>query len=325
MTLTLDTKIRCGVVAGGFDPATLAHQAKLAEAGGIDSLWVGDHIAFHVPVMESLSVLSFLAGITTRVRLGTSVYLLALRPPVVSAKIAATLDVLSAGRLILGVGVGGEFPPEFEACGVPTVERGSRVNETIPLLKKLWTQDRVHHAGEHFHFGPISLQPKPLQRGGPPIWVGGRKPIALQRAGKFGDGYISHMVTPEFYRANLEKIAQAAAGREAEFQNRPFGSAGLFFTVFDKSFEAAHRHATAALSAIYRTPFDDAAKRYCLLGTAADILAQMRAFAAAGTRHFIFSPLRDPLDFTTQVAKEILPEASSLLDESPLSTDKNIE
>lgn len=314
MSFTLDTKVRCGVVAGGFDPATLTRQAKLAEAGGLDSLWVGDHIAFHVPVLESLSVLSFLAGITTRVQLGTSVYLLALRPPVVTAKIAATLDVLSAGRLIFGVGVGGEFPPEFEACGVPLAERGSRINETIPLLKQLWTQDRVRHEGTHFHFESLSLQPKPVQHGGPPIWIGGRKPVAFTRAGKLGDGYISHMVTPDFYRANLEKISQSSVGREAELHERPFGTAGLFFTVFDKSFDAAHRHAATVLSAIYRTDFDDAAKRYCLLGTASDILEQMREFVAAGTRHFIFSPLRDPLEFTQQIAEEILPEISTLLD-----------
>lgn len=312
MQLPLDTKIRCGVIAGGFDPGTLTRQAQLAETGGLDSLWVGDHIAFHVPVMESLSVLNFLAGVTTRVQLGTCVYLLGLRPPVVAAKTAATLDVLSAGRLILGVGVGGEFPPEFEACGVPLAERGSRVDEAIPLLKQLWTQDRVEHTGRHFRFGPLALQPRPVQHGGPPIWVGGRKPVAFARAGKLGDGYISHMVTPEFYRANLEKIAHAAAGRAAQFQTRPFGTAGLFFTVFDKTFEAAQRHAANALGAIYRTPFEDASKRYCLLGTKEDILVRMREFVAAGTRHFIFSPLRNPLEFTQQIAEEILPALSSL-------------
>ncbi len=314
MRLPIDTKIRCGVIAGGFDPVALTRQAKLAEAGGLDSIWVGDHVAFHVPVLDSLSVLNFLAGVTTRVQLGTCVYLLGLRPPVLAAKTAATLDLLSAGRLILGVGVGGEFPPEFEACGVPLAERGSRVNEAIPLLKELWTQNSVEHRGQHFQFGPIALHPRPVQQGGPPIWVGGRKPVAFVRAGKLGDGYISHMVTPEFYRANLEKISQAASGREAEFQTRPFGTAGLFFTVFDKSFEAAHRHAANALGAIYRAPFEDAAKRYCLLGTRDDILARMREFAAAGTRHFLFSPLRDPLEFTQQLVEEILPELASLSD-----------
>jgi len=164
--------------------------ARRAEAAGFDSLWTGDHVSFYIPILESLTLLSFVAAATERVKLGTAVYLLPLRHPTTTAKVAATLDVLSGGRLVLGVGVGGEFPPEFTACGVPVAERGSRANEAIGLLRRLWTESGVTHEGRHFQLGPVSIDPKPVQAGGPPILVGGRLPPALRRAGRLGDGYL---------------------------------------------------------------------------------------------------------------------------------------
>ena len=110
--------------------------ARRIEDVGFDSIWVGDHVSFYIPILESLTTLAFVAGVTERVRLGTAVYLVPLRHPTTTAKVASTLDVLSNGRLTLGVGVGGEFPPEFEACGVPVNERGSRTNEGLQILRR---------------------------------------------------------------------------------------------------------------------------------------------------------------------------------------------
>ena len=121
--------------------------AQRVEASGFDSIWTGDHVSFHNPLYESLTLLASYAGITKRIKLGTAVYLLALRHPTVVAKITSTLDVLSAGRLIFGVGVGGENPKEFEACGIPHHERGARVNEGIEVLRALWTQTPASFSG----------------------------------------------------------------------------------------------------------------------------------------------------------------------------------
>ncbi len=107
-------------------PEELFALARRSEELGFDSLWTGDHVAFHHPLYESLTLLASYAGITRRLKLGSAVYLLALRHPTVAAKITSTLDVLSGGRFIFGVGVGGENPKEFEACGVPVGERGAR-------------------------------------------------------------------------------------------------------------------------------------------------------------------------------------------------------
>ncbi len=300
------------VVAGAArEPARTL--ARRCEELGFDSLWAGDHIAFHVPILESLSLLSFLAGATERVSLGTSVYLLPLRRPAVAAKSVATLDVLSGGRVLFGVGVGGEFPPEFEACGVPRAERGSRTDEGIEILRRLWSEDTVEHRGRHFSFGPVSMNPKPVQAGGPPVWIGGRRPPAFRRAGRLGDGYISHMCATDTYRANLETIAghAEAAGRTLQ----RFDTAAFLFTAVDDVYEKALERAAAVLAGVYARPveqFREAAPRYVLLGRPEDCLEQMRGFHAAGVRHFVLSPLSDPQAFAERVGAEILPQLPSL-------------
>ena len=287
----LQDAVECGVVMTAQDGAGVTGLARQIEAAGFDSIWAGDHISFYVPLLESLSLLSFVAAATERVRLGTGVFLLPLRHPTVTAKMTATIDVLSGGRLILGVGVGGEFPPEFEACGVPLAERGSRANEAIAVLRRLWSENAVAHRGKHFEFGSLSLDPKPVQPGGPPIVIGGRKPPAFRRAGRLGDGYISHMCSAEMYGANLAAMRQhaTAAGRE----RAPFLTAAFLFTILDDDYDAALERAANLLQMIYNRPFRDAARKYCLLGRPEDCLEQLQGFVDAGCRHFVLSPLMD--------------------------------
>jgi probable F420-dependent oxidoreductase len=314
--LRIDPVVRCGVVLAAQEGDAARRQAQRAEALGFDSLWVGDHVAFHVPIADALSLLSFAAGATTRITLGTAVYLIALRHPTLTAKTTSTLDRLAGGRLVLGVGLGGEYPPEWEAAGVPVSERAARAEEAIPLVRRLWSEERVAHEGRHFRFGPVTLAPGPSPTraaggdGPPPIWVGGRAPAAMRRAGRLGDGYISHMCAPDRYAENLVTIAGAAreAGRDAV----DFGAAAFLFTFLEDRYEDAHRKAVALLGTIYRRDFSEAAKRYVLLGRPADCLEQMRAFARAGCRHFVLAPLSDPEAFAERVAADVLPHVRGL-------------
>ncbi|MCS5619864.1 MAG: LLM class flavin-dependent oxidoreductase, partial [Myxococcota bacterium] len=161
--LILPNKLSCGMVMAGQDPAVVRELAQAIEAAGFDSVWAGDHISFHIPIMESLTLLTYVAAVTERLRLCTGVYLVPLRHPTTSAKVVSTLDVLSNGRVTLGVGVGGEFPPEFQATGVPVEERGRRTDEGIEIMRKLFSEDGVVYKGDHFEFGPVSLNPKPVQ------------------------------------------------------------------------------------------------------------------------------------------------------------------
>lgn len=309
--LELDTGLRAGVMLGGGSPAQITSLARRIEATGFDSIFVGDHVSFHVPILESLTLLSYLAAATERVSLGTAVYLMPLRHPTTTAKVTATLDTLSGGRLILGIGVGGEFPPEFDAVGVPVAERGSRTDEAIGIVRRLWTEDRVEHRGRHFSLSPVSIAPKPAQEGGPPIWVGGRRAPAFRRAGRLGDGYISHMTDADRYAENLAAIARAAgdAGRAP----LRFATAALLFTALDEVYERALDRAAKILQRIYGVPFRDAAKRYCLLGRPEDCLEQLRRFVDAGCRHVLFSPLGDAAEFVEQAREELLPGVRNLL------------
>lgn len=302
--LILKTAVECGAVLTAQHRDGVLRLARAFEAGGFDSVWAGDHISFYVPILESLTLLSFVAGATERVKVGSSVYLLPLRHPTTTAKVVSTLDVLTGGRLLFGIGVGGEFPPEFVASGVPVNERGSRTDEAIALLRRLWSEDGVAHEGRHFQFGPISMDPKPVRPGGPPIIVGGRKRPALRRAGRLGDGYISHMCSAEQYAQNMDAIRRHA--EEAGRRDVPFETAAFLFTILDDDYERALDGAANLLQMIYNRPFRDAAKKYCLLGRPDDCLEQLQAFADAGCRHFVLSPLMDADDFAARAGGKLV-------------------
>lgn len=286
------------------DGPSVLRLGRRYEAAGFDSIWAGDHVSFYVPILESLTTLSFLAAATEKVTLGSSVYLLPLRHPTTTAKVTSSLDVLCGGRLLFGIGVGGEYPPEFEACGVPVSERGSRANEAIEVLRKLWGPGKAEHHGRHFDFGPVSIDPKPVQPGGPPILVGGRKEPAFRRAGTLADGYISHMCSPEMYRAHLDMIRGYA--REAGRREVPFTTAAFLFTILDDDFDSALSRAEQLLQMIYNRPFGDAARKYCLLGRPEDCVAQLQQFRAAGCRHFVLSPLMDADEFVERAEAGLL-------------------
>jgi probable F420-dependent oxidoreductase len=308
--LQLSDRIELGVALSGSTASQVRDTARRVEEAGFDSIWVGDHVSFHVPIFDSLTLLSVMAGATQRSALGTSVYLMPLRHPTLVAKQISTLDQLSAGRVLFGIGVGGEFPPEFEACGVPVSERGSRTDEGIEIARRLWTEDGVAHEGRHFQFGPVTLAPKPVQAGGPPIIVGGRKGPSMRRAGRLGDGYISHMCSAETYRGNLESIAHFA--REAGREEVPFQTAAFLFTILDDDYDAALDRAAKLLQTIYNVPFREAAEKYCLLGRPEDCVKQLQRFVDAGCRHFVLTPLMDAAQFLDQVEEQILPAVRGL-------------
>ena len=274
---------------------------------GFDSVWTGDHVSFHNPLYESLTLLASYAPITRRIKLGTAVYLLALRSPAVAAKITATLDVLSGGRLIFGVGVGGENPKEFELCGVPHAERGARVTEGIDVVRALWRETPATFHGRFSRFEGVSIDPKPVQKL-PPIWVGGRSDAALVRAGSQGDGWVSYVVQPERYARSLEKIREAAhaAGRSLT----GFTGAHLAFITVGRDYERARKTWVSVLSRRYAQDFEPLANKYGVIGTPEQCAAQLAAFRDAGCTYFLLSAIGDPRDEREQletIAAEILP------------------
>lgn len=308
MTLPLANDMRYGWMTSMDSAARVRQVVALAERIGLDSLWVGDHIAFAVPIMDPLLQLAQAAVLSDRLLLGTSVYLLPLRHAVAVAKQVATLDRLTSGRLLFGVGVGGEFPNEYAACGVPVKERGARLSEGIEVLRKLWSGARVSHAGRFYPFENVQMLPAPLQPGGPPIWCGGRSEAALARAGRLADGYVSYVVTPEMFAGFLQTIEKSAAAAKRAIER--FDTAHLLFFRIDSSFETAWDVATEHLSERYASDFRGPAKKYCALGRPEDVAARINAFREAGVRHLILDAVSPPGERQDQIerfATEVLP------------------
>lgn len=298
-----------GTLPQGIPPiGSLLRAARHAESSGFDALWCGDHVMMYNPVLEPITLLSAFAAVTERVRLGTSVYLLPLRHPVVTAKMFAGLDHVSGGRLVFGVGVGGEYPREFDACGVPVAERGSRTDEGLEIVRALWSGSAVTFHGRHYRLDAVTLAPPPIQRPGPPIWVGGRSPAALRRTARFGDGWLAYMVTPARMREGLDAIRDEAARQG----RTPAAIAGglLLFIHVGRDRETARRRVVADLSSRYNQPFESIVDRYCAFGSAADCAAFISRFVEAGATNLVFKFTCAPdeqLDQQAAFAEEILP------------------
>jgi probable F420-dependent oxidoreductase len=229
---------------GAADPLALRDVAQAAEALGYDSLWVSDHLVIPAriespypysqdgkfrlspaaPYFEPLTTLTYLAGCTERIRLGTHVLILPYRNPLVTAKVVATLDVLSGGRVDLGIGAGW-MREEFEALGYDYFERrGAVTDEQIRVMQRLWTEALPAFEGEFYRFPPLGAQPHPLQQPHPPIWVGGHTRAAIRRAARLGDGWLPigarppADLPPEEIAAGLASLRRQArrAGRDPE-------------------------------------------------------------------------------------------------------------
>lgn len=301
MSIALTDTLHFGLQARLDSRDDIRATVRRAEDAGLESLWVGEHIVFTGPIHDPLLRLAQAAAYSERLSFGTAVYLLPLRPPAAVAKQVITLDHLTGGRLVFGAGVGGEFPKEFEVCGVPHGERGARLGEGIEVLRALWSGESVSHAGRFWSFTDVRLDPPPLQPGGPPIWLGGRQPAALRRIGRKADGWMSYVVTPEQYAAGLEVIGEAAdrAGRRLD----RFATAHLLFVRIDDSRERALADATAMLSHRYGMDFSRPAARYPALGPPAAIAERILAFRSAGVRRFILDFIATPEEEAAQIAR----------------------
>jgi probable F420-dependent oxidoreductase len=202
----------------GGDFGRTIEECERAEAAGFDSVWLGEHHNNVLLYPTPLLGLAAIAARTRRVRLGTAVLLLPLHHPLAVAEEAAMVDVISRGRLVLGIGAG-YAPEEFAAFDVSPAERGSRLDEAVPLIQRLWTEEGVTHAGRHYRLTGATVSPRPVQRPRPPIWFAGWVEPALRRAGRLGDAWLGGPSATLDELATCVRVyrqARAAAGREAE-------------------------------------------------------------------------------------------------------------
>ena len=199
--------MKIGITLGLVIMMVWAEVAREADRLGFESLWIPEHLVFPLemsgsphagaehppvppttPLYDVFGYLSFLAGQTSQIRLGTNVYLLGLRHPFVAARAIQTLDIVSQGRAEVGIGAGW-LRQEWSATGLDPATRGRRLDEALAVCKRLWTEETVSHKGEFFEFDEVAFEPKPLQKPHPPILVGGESDAALRRAARFGDGF----------------------------------------------------------------------------------------------------------------------------------------
>ncbi|MDH3729703.1 MAG: TIGR03619 family F420-dependent LLM class oxidoreductase [Acidimicrobiia bacterium] len=300
-----DAALKFGIMASGQmpdelpDPGVFRNIAETAEGLGYDSLWVGDHLAFGHPILEGSVALGAFAGYTHTITLGTGVLLLPLRHPGLVAKQMASLDYLTGGRLIVGVGVGGDSPKDFEIVQSSRSERGARTNEGIRVMQALWSQPSASFHGKFYDFDDVAINPKPHQSDGPPIWVGGRAEAALRRAGGLADGWLAYMVSPDSYRSRLETVRQAAS--EAGRDPTRISAAMMVPTRVAEDGAAARESLAAHLTQRYNRPFDvDQIERICLAGNPEEIHARVGEYAAAGVEHLVFLYGGAPSDAAAQ-------------------------
>ena len=262
---------------GFVAPGDLRQVAAL-ESWPIDSLWVGGHVASPNPSSEALVGLARLSAVTERVSIGTSILLLPLYPPAIVAKQVADLDRVSGGRVILGIGVGGEYPQEFRACGVPLGERGSRSDEAIPLLRSLWSGEMVSHHGRYFPMTDVKIHPPPAQPGGPPIVVAGRKDPAMRRAALLGDGWMPYLYSPRRYASSVSRIRQIAddAGRDL----RLFEWYAFIFVNTNQDGHRARREAATMMGGTYDQDFAQMVDNVAAAGTPDEVLERIVQYVA---------------------------------------------
>ena len=283
-------------------------QAQRAEALGYDYLLTGEHIMFYAATGNNLVSLGAAAGATERIKLMSGIVLAPLYPAALLAKQASVLDVVSNGRFSLGVGVGGEFPKEFDAVGVPVTERGARTNEALQVLDKLLTETDVHFDGRFTKLDGVTIKPSTVQKPRIPFWVAGRKDAAMKRVARYAEGWLPYMYTPEMLAESMDKIETFAgeAGREAGAVR-----GGLFiFTCVNEDRQTALDLANEQLSRQYNQDFSNLVEKYTIAGSPEDCAARAKEYIDAGATAIMFShgcPPDYAEENTTLIAEALLP------------------
>lgn len=275
----------------------MAKAAQLAEQAGFDSIWAGDHLKCPAPVLDAPTCLAVAASVTTRVQLGFSVLLLGMRPLAWTAKQLATLQLLSNNRVALGVGVGGEFPQEYEAAEVPLSKRGARLDEALALLPQFLAPGTEH-----------SLEPSAPM---PPVLVGGRSDRAVERAARFGDSWLPMWVSPETLAQRGERLAELSKG-----YGRPSPALALLVLAHvDPDAARAREQADAHLRGQYGMALDRV-ERWTAFGPAEAVAEFLEPYTRIGVSEILLLPLgARPLEQIERLA-EVCRRIGSLSDPS---------
>ena len=294
---------------GCVDMALVRRTALSAEEFGFHSLWVQEQIVGTAPVLEPLGLLSYISGITSRVQLGTAVLIATQRNPVQLAKTLSSLDVVSDGRLIAGLALGGQAK-DYPLFGASEQGRVGQLTDTIGVLRALWSDGEANYSGPTTTLDGVSMEPKPVQRPGPPIWLGGRHPNALARAAKIADGWIGAGST------STDQFVEHANTVRARLQEESRNPAS--FTVGKRVYVAVDDDASRAEQRLRdwtegRYGSADLASRVAVWGPPEACAEGMQRIVAAGARFLLIDLVFDQVEQMERVASEIAPALGARL------------
>jgi probable F420-dependent oxidoreductase len=282
-------KVRIGIQLGQWPskeilPDTILDLVDFFESLDVDSLWVSDRLVSASLTLEPITFLSFIAGRLRNMKLGTSTLVLPTRHPVVLAKELATLDFLSRGRLFPAIGLGGEESRDLQAVAVSKKERAGRADEMIALMRRLWTEESVTFTGKYYSVEGATIMPRPWQKNGPPIWIGGRSEAAMRRTGRLGDGWLVSSASPAEVGAGIKSIRRYAAEANREVPEDHYGVLIPFY--FADNAERALELAGRSI----RPRADMPTTEFAAFGTADQVRAKVQAYIAAGATKFVMRP-----------------------------------
>jgi len=281
-----------------------------AEALGFHSLWVQEQAGLRAVAgaLEGVSMLSYAAALTRRIRLGSAVFLINLRNPIQLAKSLASLDQLSQGRLIVGVGLGG-VTRLYEAYGLSPEHRVSRFVEALTLMKKLWTEENFTFEGKFWQIEKASLLPRPFQKPHPPVWFGANSPAALKRAVKHGSGFIgAGSSSSGDFKSKVQTVLSALA--EAKKDSADFMIGKRVYLAVDKDRERAAKRLREWFGLFYGQA--DLADRVAVWGSAEECIERLKEIIAAGARLLLLNPVFNMMEQMEVLASEVVPRLTSL-------------
>lgn len=279
----------------------------LIDHGGIDSFWQTDRVVSREPILECMTTIAAVAGRTKKLKFGMNVVSLALRDPILVAKQCATIDVLSEGRLLPAFGVGSPAAPEWKALNLDTKSRGSKTDEGLEIIKRLWTEESVDFQGKHFKLIGASIAPRPVQPD-IPMWIGGNSEAAIERTARVGTGWQAGPESPKQAGQVVQAIKAAATRYGRTIDDDHYGAGFPFYfgregdPVLDRAREAYQR----------RTKRDPAG--YFAVGDASDIVQRIAEYVENGVEKFVLRPVGRGDDGimaqTRRLAEEVIPEVA---------------
>jgi probable F420-dependent oxidoreductase len=287
----------------GVDTGTLRVFLARAEALGFESAWVVEQILGTIPSLEPIELLTYAAAVTTRIRLGTAVLLTPVRSPVHLAKSLTTLDHLSHGRLLVGVGLGGN-PHQYPAYGISAARRVARFLEGLEVVRRLWTEERVTFAGRFWTLDGVAQEPKPLQTPHPPLWFGAHHPDALRRAVRLGAGFMgAGSATTAAFTEEVRTLRELC--REAGRDPASLVMGKRVYLAIDRDRERAGRRLAEWFGAFYGRP--QLAAQVSVYGDRDTCVRGLRAVLDGGAELLMLHPVFDEREHLDAIATELAP------------------